>query len=194
MIPIVSAQETTCLSKAVNLLNEGKVIAYPTEAVYGFGCDPNHSAAVDRIYALKERSPNKGFILISHRWEIVAPWVGSLPAHRMEAILSTWPGPVTWVLPASSLLPQHLKHKDGTIAVRITAHPFAKALCHAFNKPLVSTSANKASEDPCRTAQSIGHRFVTGLDLIVDGPLGSQSCPTEIRLGATGAVLRPGTP
>lgn len=194
MIPIINTQEQDCLSKSVRALNTGEVIAYPTEGVYGLGCDPSNPEAVKTIYDLKERSTNKGFILISHHWNTIAPWLIPLPAPRMKAILSTWPGPITWILPASSLLPQHLQNTNGTIAVRITAHAFSKALCHAFNKPLISTSANKTNHDPCRTAKSVQDAFKEGVALIVDGPLGSQNCPTEIREGATGHILRPGKP
>ena len=194
MIPIIADNEAHCLSRSVEALDRGKVIAYPTEAVYGLGCDPNNAQSVEAIYTLKERHANKGFILISHHWDIIAPWVSPLSASRMKTILGTWPGPITWILPASSLLPQHLSNADNTIAVRITAHPFSKALCHAFNKPLVSTSANKSGDPPCYTAQCIQDTFLEGIALIVDAPLGEQRCPTEIREGATGSILRSGKP
>ncbi len=194
MIPIISEKEPRCLSTLVDALNTGHVIAYPTEAVYGVGCDPHNAQSIETIYALKKRPANKGFILISHHWDIIAPWISPLSPFRMEDILNTWPGPITWILPASPLLPPHLKNKNNTIAVRITAHPFSKTLCEAFNKPLVSTSANLAGHSPCYTPQCIQTTFSKDIAFIVDAPLGTLRCPTEIREGSTGNILRSGDP
>ena len=95
--------QTEDLQQAVKILQTGGLIAYPTEAVYGLGCDPFNRAAVSRLCALKKRDANAGFILIAANWKQIESLIetSKIPPEQMRKIQSTWLGPVTWVFPAS---------------------------------------------------------------------------------------------
>jgi len=180
------------IRQAVRALRAGGVIAYPTEAVYGIGCDPGRIEAVERVLRLKRRSVDKGMILIA---STICQLDGFIRMNGVsnEQISATWPGPVTWILPAGELAPAWLMGRRATLAVRVTAHPLAAALCRAFDGPLVSTSANLGGRRPARSALEVRLRVPKdGLDYVLHGATGARAQPTEIRHGETGAVLRKG--
>lgn len=177
------------LRRAARVVVDGGVIAYPTEAVYGLGCDPLRADAVERILALKGRDRAKGLILIAADLGQIADLLAPLPEDRLTEIRATWPGPHTWVWPAAAGTPSWLTGGRDTLAVRITAHPFAAALCRACG-PLVSTSANPSGLPPARSALRVRRWFGGRLDLILSGPLGGLQRPTTIRDARTGTTLR----
>ncbi len=179
------------LCSAVRHLERGGVIAYPTEAVYGLGCDPRNEAAVREILALKARPPEKGMILIAARFAQLLPFVQMPSAEILAQILPTWPGPVTWLLPAAPGVPEWLRGNHPTLAVRVTAHPVAAALCSAFGSPLVSTSANPSDRPPARSLLKVRRYFQAAPDLLfVPGPLGGLGRPTPIFEPYRGQRLR----
>jgi len=180
------------LRRAVEALRSGGVIAYPSEAVYGLGCDPLEHAAVQRIFALKQRDADKGLILIASDISQLLPFMAPISAAVMKTLEASWPGPVTWVVPAAAALPFWLSGGRDTLAVRVTAHPIAAALCQAAGMALVSTSANKSGQPPARTALAVRAQFGAGVDCILPGAVGGLSKPTEIREALTGKVLRAG--
>jgi len=132
------------LRRAARMLTAGGVIAYPTEAVYGLGCDPLDAQAVTRLLAIKRRPVEKGLILIASRFDQLGPYVQPLTAAIRQRLDESWPGPNTWLLPADPATPRWIRGDHRTIAVRVTAHPLAAALCEAFGGAIVSTSANPA--------------------------------------------------
>lgn len=168
------------------------MVAYPTEAVYGLGCDPLEYRAVARIFELKQRDAAKGLILIASRMEQLTPFMAPLPADVRQKLAASWPGPVTWVVPAAEALPDWLSGGRATLAVRVTAHPIASALCEAAGMALVSTSANKSGLPPARTALAVRAQFGARVDAVLPGPVGGLAKPTEIREALTGKVLRAG--
>jgi L-threonylcarbamoyladenylate synthase len=99
---------------------------------------------------------------------------------------------VTWVLPARADVSPLLRGDHDTLAVRVTAHPLAGALCRAFGGPIVSTSANVSTEPAARSADEVRARFGTSVDFVLDGAVGALQRPTEIRDARTGETLRPG--
>ena len=179
------------LRLAVRCLQGGGVIAYPTEAVYGLGCDPLNQDAVQRILDLKGRPAHKGLILIAADFGQLLPFVESLDAVRMAQVLATWPGPVTWLLPVRRTTPLSLTGSHPTLAVRVTAHPAAAALCRAWGGALVSTSANRSGRPPARTALQARLRLGPQVDFLLNGPCGGRSRPSTIRDGRSGAEVRP---
>ena len=181
------------ISRAVQCLREGGVIAYPTEAVYGLGCDPDNEAAVRRILQLKDRPEGAGLILIADTLERFLPYIQPVSAELEQRANAAWPGPVTWLFPRASGVPDWLAGTHDTIALRVTAHPVCRALCAAFSGPIVSTSANPAGESPARSATGVAARFGTRLCGIVAGDLGDQDQPSEIRDLVTGRILRAGS-
>jgi len=171
-------------------MRQGKVIAYPTEAVYGLGCDPANETAVRHLLALKNRSPQAGLILLADSIECLAPFVQPVAEELLEAALKTWPGPVTWLFPRADGVPDWLAGKHPTVAVRVTAHAVCRALCSAFGGAIVSTSANPGGAVPAVTPGEVEHYFGDGIAGVVQGSLGGFSKPSEIRDLVTGAVVR----
>ncbi len=178
------------LRRAVEVVKKGGVIAYPTEAVYGLGCDPLEHEAVARIFALKERDAAKGLILIAARIEQLLPFMAPLAKPVQQRLESSWPGPVTWVVPAAASLPFWLSGGRETLAVRVTAHPLASALCDACDMALVSTSANRSGQSPARSGLMVRMQLGEGVDYILSGAVGGLKKPTEIRDALSGKVLR----
>ncbi|HSC47049.1 MAG TPA: Sua5/YciO/YrdC/YwlC family protein [Gammaproteobacteria bacterium] len=180
------------LRRAVETVRAGGVIAYPTEAVYGLGCDPLEYAAVERIFGLKGRAASKGLILIASELAQLLPFIAHLDAAVRTKLEASWPGPVTWVVPAAPALPFWLSGGRSTIAVRVTAHPVARALCDACGMALVSTSANHSGRSPARSSTQLRSLFGDSVDYILPGAVGGLSKPTEIREALTGTILRAG--
>lgn len=177
------------LQRATRQLRQGGVIAYPTEAVYGLGCDPLNHDAVDHLLQIKQRPAEKGLILIASRFEQLRPFIEVQPDEIQKRLDESWPGPITWLLPARTATPRWLRGDHESLAVRVTAHPLAAALCTAFGGAIVSTSANTADHPPARTALQARIRC-PGVDLIVHGATGPLVRPTPIRDAVTGKLLR----
>lgn len=180
------------LARAVAVVRAGGIIAYPTEAVFGLGCDPRNESAVRRILAIKRRPPAKGLILIAAGFAPLAPFIEPLDAASLAQVQAAWPGPVTWLLPARPWVPVWLRGRHDTLAVRVTAHPTAAALCRLWGGPLVSTSANRSGQPPARSALSVRRRLGREVDYILPGAVGGAGRPTEIRDFRSGRVVRPG--
>ncbi|HNE27004.1 MAG TPA: Sua5/YciO/YrdC/YwlC family protein, partial [Pseudomonadales bacterium] len=143
--------KTFHLQRAVSVLHSGGVIAYPTEAVWGLGCDPHNEEAVTQLLALKQRNWRKGVILIAADVAQLAPYLRGLPEEKLAVLHASWPGPNTWLVPNNGAAPAWITGGRSTLAVRVTAHPLAAALCKQFGGALVSTSANRAGKKPART-------------------------------------------
>ncbi|WP_440224568.1 L-threonylcarbamoyladenylate synthase [Dokdonella sp. MW10] len=178
------------LADAVARLRQGGVVAYPTEAVWGLGCDPLDEAAVRKLFALKQRPSGLGVVLIGADVAQVMPFIGDVPAPALARAAATWPGPHTWIFPRSSRVPAWISGEHAGIALRVTAHPVAAALCRAFGSALVSTSANPHGMPPARSRADLDTLFGDTLDAIVDGPLGALERPTPIRDAMTGEFIR----
>jgi len=178
------------IRRAGAVIRGGGVIAYPTEAVWGLGCDPLDAEAVARVLAIKERPASMGLILIAAEMEQLEPWIQPV-SHAVEArIAATWPGPVTWVLPARGWVPDWLHGGRGSLAVRVTAHAQSAALCRAAGFPLVSTSANRSGHPAARTGAQVRRWFGDELDLILGGATGGRERPSEIRDAISGRPIR----
>lgn len=171
------------------IITEGGVIAYPTEAVFGLGCDPLDAVAVERILTLKQRDWRKGLILLAADEQQLLPWIALSSAQR-SAISAHWPGPSTWVVPARPDAPDWITGGRDEVAVRVTAHPIASAIARVAGTAIVSTSANPAEHPPARSALSVRRYFGDRLDGIVSGPVDTRGQPTPIRHWRTGDWLR----
>lgn len=189
----MTALVTDSLRQAVQSLRQGGVIAYATEAVFGLGCDPDDEQAVRRLLAIKQRPLEKGLILIAADWAQLAPYVdaGRLPPERLQAVLASWPGPFTWIMPVRLSTPRWLTGQFDSLAVRVSAHPQVQALCRAFGKPLVSTSANLSGQPPCRSDDEVRRQLTGRLDYVLPGRVGGRNNPSEIREALSGRLIRP---
>ncbi|MCW8195548.1 tRNA threonylcarbamoyladenosine biosynthesis protein RimN [Proteobacteria bacterium 005FR1] len=173
-------------------LHEGAVIAYPTEAVWGLGCDPANRTAVERILELKGRPMSKGLILVAASIEQFAPYLSLLTEAQRQALETSWPGPVTWLVPDGGRAPAWVRGHHPAVALRVSAHPVVAGLCRAFGGPLVSTSANRAGMREARDSTTVRRQFGSALEAIAPGRIGKSERPSEIRDLLTGVVLRKG--
>jgi len=169
---------------------DGQLIAYPTESVYGIGCDPNNLTAVKAVLELKARDANKGFIVIAASLEQLHPFIEPPTNAELETLNQAWPGPVTFVVKAKAGLDPLLTGKRDTLAVRVSAHPVVTELCNACGSALISTSANLSGEATLNTADEIIDRFGDQIAGVVKGELGALDKPTSIFSLATGRQLR----
>jgi len=171
-------------------LRRGGLIAYPTESCYGLGCDPRNTRALKRLIRLKGRGAAKGLLLIADHFKRLQPFVRPPSLAELARMQRSWPGPVTWVVPASRACPPLLTGGRPTIAVRVTAHAEAARLCRRLGMALVSTSANKSGKKPAKTAAECRRIFGSQVR-VIDGRIGTRKRPSTLIDLATGTVLRP---
>lgn len=176
------------IRKAARILHAGGVIAYPTEGVFGLGCLPDDMDAAVRVLRIKRRDPAMGLVLI-------AAWADQLEAYAelddVETDLtSSAAHPVTWIVPARETTPYWVTGAHDGVAVRITAHGIAAALCAAAGSALISTSANFSGQPPARNQWVLRRRFRSLVDYVVPGYCGPAVGPSEIRVARTGEVVR----
>lgn len=179
---------TSQVGDARECLKQGDIIAYPTEAVYGLGCSPFNQYAVEKILALKQRSKCKGLILLIADWSQLTPLIAPISDELLDRVRATWPGPVTWIFPKASHIPDWLTGEHDGIAIRMSAHPLAHQLC--MDGPVVSTSANIHGQDPATDLSELRLQFPDGIDVVLTGDLGGLSQPSAIFDVRNGARLR----
>ena len=179
------------LQQAIHSVQQGGVLAYPTEAVYGLGCDPHNLAAVQRILDLKRRPAQKGLILIAADWEQLSTWLQPLSAEVQARVMADYAYPITWLLPAVAHVSPLICGEHDNLAVRVSQHPTCRLLCQTLGYPLISTSANRSHDAPARSAAEVRAYFANTLDYILDAPLGTANQPSEIRDGLSNQLIRP---
>jgi len=179
------------IKKAVRVLHAGGIIAYPTEAVYGLGCDPQDQMAVYDLLAIKHRPLEKGLILIASEFKQLSPFIKPVSAQVMAKIQESWPGPHTWILPADENAPDWLTGNRDSIAVRVTRHPVAHRLCQQFGAAIVSTSANHHGKPALLTSLKVRIHFANQVDFIVPGSVGPELKPSIIQDAISGEIIRP---
>jgi len=179
---------TAELIQAARIIQHGGVVAYATEYCFGFGCDPMNRSAVLRLLRLKRRAPHKGLILIAADIGQLDSYVDNIPA----PVHATWPGPHTWLLEPCEGVPGWITGHHPRIAVRVTAHPQAAALCKTAGMAIVSTSANRSGGAPTRSYRETLRRFKGEVDYVLPGMVGDAPAPTPIRDAASGKLVREG--
>ena len=179
---------TAELIQAARIIQHGGVVAYATEYCFGFGCDPMNRSAVLRLLRIKRRPSDKGLILIAAEVDQLDTYVDNIPT----PVLATWPGPHTWLLEPREGVPGWITGDHPRIAVRVTAHPQAVALCRAAGMAIVSTSANRGGGAPARSYRETLRRFKGEVDYVLPGRVGDAPAPTQIRDAITGELVRPG--
>ena len=172
------------------MLAQGGVIAYPTEGVWGLGCDPFNKAAVERLLALKGRPWQKGLIVALANQGVATALLRGLPRVRQNAIMASWPGPNTWLVPHEGLWPSWVTGDSDFIACRLSAYAVVRELARAAGGAIISTSANPAGQAPALTAQQVRRYFGRSVDLVLPGRVQGLQKPSVIRHGVTGEILR----
>ncbi len=178
-----------CIQFAVDVLCGGGIVAYPTEGVYGLGCDPARADTVLRLCKLKQRPVRAGLILIAAQLEQLAGWIDPTE-QELQRLLEPSVEPTTWIVTAHARAGHWITGYRPRIAVRITSHPLARALCNGAGMALVSTSANRRGRRPALHSLQVRHWFGDQIDLLVPGPTGGLSAPTLIRDARSGVLLR----
>jgi L-threonylcarbamoyladenylate synthase len=178
------------IRQAARILKHGGVVAYPTEAVWGLGCDPHNFQAVMRLLQLKKRPWHKGLILIAADFSQLTDFVEPLDKNLQHQLLENKNKPITWLLPARSNTPNYLKGIHSTLAVRVTFHAQTIDLCKEFGGAIVSTSANPADFLPARNVLTVRKYFRNNLDFILSGETSGFSSPSEIRDPFSNQIIR----
>ena len=181
---------------AADIVKKGGIIAYPTESIFGLGCDPDNEAAIERLLQLKQRSPNKGLILLASDYTQLLPYVDdkrlkkTLGNIKYNAVLARWPDAVTQLLPATKNISPLLTGAFDTIAVRVTDHSDIVALCQTMGKAIISTSANISNQPPARTWQQVEQQFHHTIDFIIKGDTLGLAKPSLIMNPLTQEIIR----
>ncbi len=183
------------LKVAIDTLNKGGIIAYPTETVYGLGCLPNNTDAIKRLLAIKHRSVKKGLILIGANRQQLAPYISSLSDRLWQKLTglnkgTTTPRATTWIVPAATSASPWIRGNRDTVAVRITRHSLARALCLGCNSALISTSANESGSPSVCNDMDLSPALVNQLDYLLRGKCGKDSVPSRIEDIMTGEIIR----
>ena len=183
------------LTRAASALRQGRIIAYPTETLYGLGADPLREEALERLYQLKDRPPTMPASILVRDVAMLKEVTRDLPGSAIRLIEAFLPGPLTLVLPARSHLPQRLTAGTGTIGVRISAHPLMGHLFSRYPAPITTTSANPSGQPDARDAQKILSYFPQGIDCILDaGPVAGGIGSTVVEVtGKAPKILREGS-
>lgn len=176
---------------AARAMRRGGVIAYPTEGVWGLGCDPFDGMAVSKILAIKSRSGHKGLILLAPDIEYFGAYISELDPKKRKAIEKSRGTGITWLIPSSGMAPEWITGGQSTLAIRISDHPVVVGICEAFGGAIVSTSANPKGLPAATKLLTVRRYFGNLIDVIVPGATGSQNGATEIRDLVTGRTIRP---
>ena len=174
---------------ACHALKQGKLLAYPTESVYGLGCDPLNESAVMHLLSIKQRPLHKGLILIASDFAQLQPYINPSSAMLLR-IMPSWPGPITWVIPARPWVPDYLTGKHGSLAVRVSAHPLVQQLCAEYGGAIISTSANITHQAPARSALAVRTKLPIEDIYTLAGTAAQQNQPTAIYNAHNGHGLR----
>jgi len=186
---------TSSISEAAQLLKQGQVLAYPTEAVWGLGCDPYNEQAFQEILELKHRPVEKGVILLAGHLDQVAHLLQGLSNDIRQQVIRSWSNrqpterATTWLLPADQHIPTWIKGQHPLVAVRVTTHPLCVQLCQHFNGFIVSTSANPAGQTPAHSLADAQAYFGDALHYL-EGDLGLSREPSRILNALTGEIVR----
>ncbi|MCU0660473.1 MAG: L-threonylcarbamoyladenylate synthase [Candidatus Pacebacteria bacterium] len=168
--------QNQALALALAVLEDGGTILYPTDTVWGIGCNATNKEAVLKVFTLKERDATKSFILLVASIEMLALYVGTIPVEVRELLASTTE-PLTIIYPKAERIPLAVCHSDGSVAIRVTTDPFCKALITSLGVPLVSTSANLSGAPTPTTFGAIDPRIVAGVEYVV--PLRQEECTSS---------------
>lgn len=178
--------------RAALYLRDGGVVAHATEGVWGLACDPFDGAAVARLLAVKQRDPGKGLIVIGAAAACFEPELAGLPDGQRTRVESSWPGPVSWLVP-NFRFPWWISgaglQGGNRVAIRVPGHAQARAICAAFGGPLVSTSANPSGRPGTASELRVRRWFHSAVDFVVPGSTSARNRPSELRT-LDGAVLR----
>ena len=177
------------IKEALVSIEAGDVIACPAEAVWGLSCDPWNLSAVTLLCEMKQRSLSKGVIVASGDVAHFAPLLNTLDEEDRTRVLSSWPGPVTWLVPNRCYFPSWVTGESNEVAIRVTSAPALSSLCRELGGPVVTTSANWAGAQPAKHLFQV-RRYFGAQMMFVPGEVDFAGKPSTIKRIKTGEVLR----
>ena len=182
------------IEKAIAVLKRGGLILYPTDTVWGIGCDATNEEAVEKVYALKKSDNKLGMIVLLDREENVSRYFGKLPDVAWE-LFEYADSPLTLILPGAGGVAANLLPPEKTLAVRIPDHEFCRQLIRKLGRPLVSTSANVSGKQTPARFEDISAEIKEGVDLVVDQayegkPTGKASSIIKLGMGGEIEIIR----
>jgi L-threonylcarbamoyladenylate synthase len=154
------------IKNCIRVLQQGGVILYPTDTIWGLGCDAMNEAAVEKIFALKQRPKEKSMIVLLAEARDVIQYVAA-PHPDVIAIIEGFNRPTTVIYEHALGFPDNVVNADGSIAIRVTTDPFCKALIKRFRKPIISTSANISGAQAPAIFRNMDQRIISGADYVV---------------------------
>jgi L-threonylcarbamoyladenylate synthase len=155
------------VSKSLEILKNGGLILYPTDTIWGIGCDATDEAAVERIYKLKGRDSEKSLIILLDSANKLESYIREVPPIAYD-LIEYAEYPLTIIYSGAKNLAPNVIHKDGSIGIRIIKHPFCHRLIQQFRKPIVSTSANLSGQPSPKNFPDIDDEIITGVDYVVN--------------------------
>ena len=187
MTKMLNADKAINIQKAALAIKAGEVVAFPTDTVYGLGANFTRPEAIDQLYTIKARDPNKPIAVLIGSLEQLPLLSQNIHPHAQALIQKFWPGALTLVVPKKPGLPESLS-SSSNIGVRMPAHPVALALI-ALSGPLAATSANLSGGENCTTAEQVLFQLRGRVSLILDGGKCQISCPSTV-VDCTGRHIR----
>ncbi|WP_345950974.1 MULTISPECIES: L-threonylcarbamoyladenylate synthase [unclassified Mucilaginibacter] len=176
------------VKKAFDVVQQGGIILYPTDTIWGLGCDATNTEAIEKIYKLKQRAQEKSMIVLLDTENKLESYIREVPAIAYD-LIEFAENPLTLVMPGAKNLPPALIAEDGSIGVRVSKHPFCQQLIQRLRKPLVSTSANISGQPSPQNFQQISPEIIDGVDYVVDidqHDLSAKKPSTIMRLDPSG--------
>jgi tRNA threonylcarbamoyl adenosine modification protein (Sua5/YciO/YrdC/YwlC family) len=182
------------IKTVVDCLREGGVIIYPTDTVYGFGCDIYHPKAIEKICQIKGVDPQKAQLsFICDDLSDLSKYTKSITTPLYRILKSHIPGPFTFILPASKEVPKILKSKKNTIGLRVPDHAIVRSIIHELGHPILSSSLPGEMVEEYTDPELIFEKFGNRVDLVVDGGIGGIKYSTVVDLtGDAHVILRQG--
>jgi len=178
---------TNQLEDIIQPFKKGAIIAYPTEGIYGLGCDPDNKKAVKRLLAIKQRLESKGLILVAADFSQVKKYLKPLSDAQKDL---TKPSDTTYIFPARKSTPKWLTGDSDGLAIRISKHPLVRELCQLLDSAIVSTSANISGQPPAITSAEVLENLGSEIDVILRGKTGDSQKPSIIRDSISGEIIR----
>ncbi|MBW1689553.1 MAG: threonylcarbamoyl-AMP synthase [Deltaproteobacteria bacterium] len=168
------------LQRAISIIEEGGIVAFPTESFYGLGVDATNSSAIERLFLVKKRDPGLPLLILISSIHELSKYTASIPVGALKLARRFWPGGLTMILQSSQALPSVLTAGTGKIGIRISSHPVAHALTRALNHPVTGTSANISGRPPCIRADQVVECLGEQVDLILDGGITEGARPSTL--------------
>lgn len=168
------------INSTSSVLNNGGVIIYPTDTIYGIGCNALNSKSVDKIFTIKERDSSKPMLMLINNQQMLSNFVDDISIYANKIITKYWPGSVTLIFQANKSVPKNLLSEDGKIAFRWINNLFCNSIIEATGNPLISTSANISGQNSSNNFSELLKLFSSKVDLLIEGPTNSNISSTII--------------